>query len=151
MCASSIVSDCVFESPRPRGNGPLLVGLVPGEGVGPELTAENFRDALFDGEGTRPGISVPFLSYGEKGYWEEPDYLGVDDATAFWWDPDATGLDEIRREGQGMYQYVDGGLRFLPGAWPTEDRFFVADGAVALYETPPAGEEANDYPSPAGG
>ncbi len=39
MCASSIVSDCVFESPRPRGNGPLLVGLVPGEGVGPELTA----------------------------------------------------------------------------------------------------------------
>ncbi len=121
------------------------------QGVGPDLTAEGFRDALFAGEGTRPGISAPYLSYGDKGYWDEPDYLGVDDATAFWWDAAATGPDEIRRDGQGMYQYVDGGLRFLPGQWTTEDRFFVADGAVALYETPPAGEETIDYPSPAGG
>lgn len=121
------------------------------QGVGPDLTPENFRDALFAGEGTRPGISAPYLSYGDKGYWDEPDYLGVDDATAFWWDPNATGVDEIRRDGQGMYQYVDGGLRFLPGQWPTEDKFFVADGAVAIYETPPPGEEAGDYPSPAGG
>ena len=32
-----------------------------------------------------------------------PDYQGVDDATVFWWDATATGVDEIRREGTGMY------------------------------------------------
>lgn len=64
---------------------------------------------------------------------------------------EVTSERSIRRDGQGMYQYVDGGLRFLPGEWTGEDKFFVADGAVALYETPPAGEETIDYPSPAGG
>lgn len=122
------------------------------QAVGPNLTPETFRDALFnDLPPTRPGISQPYLTYGDKGYWGGvPDYQGVDDATAFWWDPAATGLDEIRREGTGMYQYVDGGKRYLPGQWPTEDKLFNPDGAVAMYETAPPGEERGDYPSPAG-
>jgi hypothetical protein len=122
------------------------------QAVGPNLTPETFRDTLFNSlPPTRPGISQPYLSYGDKGYWGGvPDYQGVDDATAFWWDPAATGVDEIRREGTGMYQYVDGGKRYLPGEWPTEDKMFDPDGAVAIYETAPAGEERGDYPSPAG-
>lgn len=119
--------------------------------TGPNLTAANFRDAMFASPGTIPGISAPFLTYGDKGYWGGvTDYQGVDDATVFWWDATATGLDEIRREGTGMYQYVDGGLRFLPGEWPTEEKLFLIDGAVAIYETAPPGEERGDYPSPAG-
>ena len=119
--------------------------------TGPNLSAETFRDALFAAPGTIPAISQPYLSYGDKGYWGGvPDYQGVDDATAFWWDPNATGIDEIRREGTGMYMYVDGGKRYLPGEWPTEDKLFVADGAVAIYDQPPPGEERGDYPSPAG-
>jgi len=122
------------------------------QGAGPNLSAESFRDALFSAEGTRPGISQPYLSYGDKGYWGGvADYQGVDDATVFWWDPAATGADEIRREGTGMYQYVDGGQRFLPGQWPTDEKLFDPEGAVALYENPPAGEERGDYPSPAAG
>lgn len=118
--------------------------------TGPNLSAETFRDALFASPGTIQAISQPFLTYGDKGYWGGvADYQGVDDATVFWWDPTATGLDEIRREGTGMYQYVDGGKRFLPGEWPTEEKLFVIDGAVALYDTTPAGEERGDYPSPA--
>ncbi len=41
MRARSLVSDCVFDRPLPARdpNAPHLVGLVPGEGVGPELTA----------------------------------------------------------------------------------------------------------------
>ena len=118
--------------------------------TGPDLTAENFRAALFASAGTIPGISAPFLTYGDKGYWGGvPDYQGVDDATVFWWDATATGIDEIRREGTGMYQYVDGGLRYLPGEWPTEEKLFNLDGAVAIYDTPPPGEERGDYPSPA--
>ncbi len=121
------------------------------QGMGPNVTAENFRDRLFAADGTKAAISQPYLSYGDKGYWGGvPDYQGVDDATVFWYDPAATGPDEIRKEGTGMYQYVDGGKRYMPGEWPTEDKLFKADGAVAIYATPPAGEEPGDYPSPAG-
>lgn len=119
--------------------------------MGPTVTAETFRDSLFASAGTRPGISQPFLSYGDKGYWGGvPDYQGVDDATVFWWDPNAVGADEIRKEGNGMYQYVDGGERYLPGEWTTTEKLFDPAGAVSLYATPPPGEERGDYPSPAG-
>ena len=122
------------------------------QGVGPNLTPETFRDTLFKMPGTSDGLAVsqPFLSYGQKGYWPEPDYLGVDDATAFWWDPTFTGPDEIRKDGVGMYQFVDGGKRYLPGQWPTVDKMFDPAGAVALYTSPPPGEEPGTYPSPAG-
>ncbi len=118
--------------------------------VGPNLSAETFRDALFASQGTIPAISQPFLTYGDKGFWGGvTDYQGVDDATVFWWDPNATGPDEIRKEGTGMYMYVDGGIRYLPGEWPSEEKLFIADGAIAIYDQPPAGEERGDYPSPA--
>jgi len=119
------------------------------QGVGPNLTPETFKEALFASDGTKAAISEPYLSYGDKGLWPDPDYLGIDDATLFWWDPTATGPDEIRKEGTGMYQFVDGGKRYLPGEWPTEDKLFDPAGAVAIYTTPPPGEEPIQYPSPA--
>lgn len=118
--------------------------------AGPDLTHETWRDALFANEGTTKAISQPYLTYGDKGFWDYTDYSGVDDATMIWWDPAATGPDEIRKEGTGMYQFVDGGTRYLPGEWPTEDRFFDPEGAVAIYDTAPPGEEAPPYPSPGG-
>ncbi len=120
------------------------------QGVGPDLTHENFKATLFAFDGTKAAISQPFLSWGDS-LWPEPDYLGLDDATAFWWDPTATGPDEIRREGTGMYQFVDGGTRYLPGAWPTDERLFDPDGAVTIYDTPPPGEAPPTYASPAAG
>ena len=113
--------------------------------TGPELTPETWRDALFANEGTIAAVSQPFLSYGDKGLWEETDYSGVDDATLIWWDPNATGPDEIRKEGTGMNRFADGGARYLPGEWPTEDRAFVEVGAVAIFDGPPPGEEPRPY------
>jgi hypothetical protein len=121
------------------------------QSVGPNLTHEAFRDQLFAFEGTEAAISQPFLSWGDdKGFWDDPDYLGIDDATMIWWDPDATGIDEIRREGTGMWQYVDGGRRYLPGQWPSDPRLFDPSNSVAIYDEPPAGEAPGEYPSPAG-
>lgn len=125
------------------------------QGVGPDLTPRNFVDALFASEPTaRGGLTVPSLSWGDKGVWPgdlEPDYLGVDDVSEIWWDPAETGPDEIGKEGQGMYQYVDGGTRYLPGEWPeSEPNVFDPEGAVSLYEERPPEETPPDYPSPAG-
>lgn len=118
--------------------------------TGPDLTPENFRAALFDGPPTRPAITEPFLSYGERGYWPDVDYNGVDDATLIWWDPTAEGPDEIRKQGTGMYVFVDGGTRFLPGEWPTESALFDPAAGTTIYETPPPDETPPQYPSPAG-
>lgn len=119
------------------------------QAAGPELTHESLAAAIRGFE-TTPAISQPWLTWGDHGIWSEPDYAGIDDATLFWWDATAVGLDEIRREGTGMMRYVDGGARYLPGQWPADDRLFVVDGSVTVYDTPPAGEEPRDIPSPAG-
>jgi len=120
--------------------------------AGPNLSPETFRDGLFAGEPTPNVITNPSISFGDKGLWPYTDYAGIDDATEIWWDPEATGPDEIRRVAKGMYQYVDGGRRYLPGKWTTEEsKVFDPEGAVSFYPEPPARERPPDYPSPAGG
>ena len=120
------------------------------QAVGPNLTPETFRDALFAGAGTTPALTQPLLTYGDKGIWPDTDYNGVDDATLMWWDPEAVGPDEIRKEGTGMWTFVDGGKRYLPGEWPTENKLFDPEGALTIYDVPPPEETPPDYPSPAG-
>ena len=99
---------------------------------------------------TIKAITQSWLTWGDHGIWDKPDYAGIDDATVFWWDPNAVGPDENRKEANGMLMYVDGGKRYLPGEWPSEDKLFVPEGAVAVYDTPPADEAPRDFPSPAG-
>jgi hypothetical protein len=119
------------------------------QGVGPNLTHENFRAALFGAEPTQRAITQPSLSYGDKGIWPYDDYLGVDDATEIWWDPGAEGPDEINRPGRGMWRFVDGGRRYLPSAWPdTPPRLFDEAGTVTIYTDVPEDEQVPDYPSP---
>ncbi|MFM7044797.1 MAG: ABC transporter substrate-binding protein [Ilumatobacteraceae bacterium] len=125
----------------------LMSGL---QSTGPDLTHENLANT-FRSFSTIPAISRPWLTWGDQGIWDTPDYNGIDDATLFWWDAEAVGPDENRKEGTGMMLYVDGGQRYLPGQWPTEDRLFLDDGAVAVYDTAPVGEEPPQYPSPAAG
>lgn len=119
------------------------------QSTGPNLTSENLAAAIRSFQ-TDKAISQPWLSWGDHDIWDEPDYNGIDDATLFWWDPEAEGPDEIRKVGKGMIVYVDGGKRYLPGEWGEEDRLFVKDGGVSIYDAPPEGEEPPSYPSPAG-
>ncbi len=120
------------------------------QATGPNLTPQSFREALFAGSGTTPALTQPLLTYGDKGFWPDTDYNGVDDATLVWWDGEATGPDEIRKEGTGMWAFVDGGQRYLPGEWPSEVKLFDPEGAVTIYDVPPPEETPPDYPSPAG-
>ena len=119
------------------------------QGTGPTLTPQTLGDFIKTIK-TRPAMTASYLTYGDQGIWDATDYNGVDDATVFWWDATATGPDENGREGTGLMKFVDGGKRYLPGEWPTEDKLFVQDGAVAIYDTAPASETPPSYPSPAG-
>jgi hypothetical protein len=149
--------DWYFGTPSPTVTGgavtvPILNTLYAVvQGMGPTVTPENFKAALFAAAPTQRAVSQPSLSWGDKGIWPYDDYLGIDDATELWWDPTSTGPDEIQRNGTGMYRYVDGGKRYLPGGWPdTTPNLFVMEGSVDLYREPPPGEAPPSYPSPAG-
>jgi ABC-type branched-subunit amino acid transport system ATPase component len=115
----------------------LLYGAV--QGAGPELTPRTFQQALFGGPPTPAGdVTFPVLSWGDHGLWPSTDHGGIDDATLVWWNPRARGPDEAGDHGTGMYEYVDGGRRYLPGEWPTAPLpLFAAEGAVAIYDRPP--------------
>jgi len=127
---------------------PLSVFYAIVQGTGPNLTHETWRDALMVGAGTRRAISQPSLSWGDHGYWPDTDYHGIDDVAVIWWDTEATGSDEIRREGQGMWRYHDGGTRYMPGDLVRSGALFDAATGVTLYEEAPPGEAPPDYPAP---
>ncbi len=122
------------------------------QSAGPTLTPENFRRAVFSFPTQPTAITQPEITFGNHGFWPYTDYNGVDDETEIWWNPDATGPDEIGRQGKGLYEFVDGGKRYLPGQWPAgESRAFDPAGAVTILDQVPPSEAPPDYPSPAKG
>ena len=124
------------------------------QAAGPKLTAETFRDGLFGSptaEIAKPALTAPLITYGDHGLWpDKPDFYGIDDFTEIWWDPTATGEDEIRREGTGMMQFVDGGKRYRLGEWTSDTKAFDKDGAVVIYDQLPPSETPPSYPPPPG-
>lgn len=117
--------------------------------IGPKLTVPAFRNALFSAPRAKQALTQPLITYGNRGIWPKTDYAGTDDMAEVWWNPKAVGIDEIGRRGAGMYEYVDGGKRYLPNAWPTTPtKAFDPKGAVTSYQQAPAGEAPPSYPSP---
>jgi len=112
--------------------------------TGPNLTQETFAEALFADEPTPQALSAASLSWGNEGIWPseiEPDHHGVDDVSEVWWDRAVEGPDEIRREGAGLWRFVDGGQRYRPGEIPEgPPAAFVEEGTVTIYEERPPGE-----------
>lgn len=120
------------------------------QGTGPDLTPANLLAALFAAPKPPEALTQPMITYGNHGIWPQTDYLGIDDATEIWWNPNASGPDELNRQGKGMYEYVQGGKRYLPGQWPhVAPDVFTTTGAVTIYETIPPAERVPNYPSPA--
>jgi len=126
--------------------GPLQVIYGALQGMGPNVSHDLFEQVLFSSPITPSTPITPQVSFGNRGYFPLPDYSALDDQTEIWWDPEATGRDELKKEGSGMWRYVDGGKRWLPGQWPdTEPKVFERDGSVIIYDEPPPGTELPDY------
>jgi hypothetical protein len=130
---------------------PLVTLLFVGvQGTGPDLTPATFLAALFAGPKPPEALTQPMITYGNHGIWPQTDYLGIDDATEIWWNPTAFGPDELNHPGKGLYEYVQGGKRYVPGQWPhVAPDVFTTTGAVTIYETIPPAERVPNYPSPA--
>lgn len=119
------------------------------QGVGPTLTHETFRDAVFAYEPLHRGLTQSYSTWGDHGLWPDipgDDYSGIDDVTKVWWDPEAEGEDEIRNPGKGLWHFVDGGKRYLVSEWEEGDfGAFVDEGSSTIYDTTPDAEPIGDY------
>jgi len=117
--------------------------------AGPKLTPQTLRDGLFAFKPTSGFLTRFAVSYG-TGLWTiGPDYLAADDATEIWWDPQAVGPDESanRNVAAGLYRYVDGGKRYLPGQWPAGDtKAFQTAGTTLIYPDRPPQDRFPEYP-----
>jgi hypothetical protein len=122
--------------------------------AGPHLTPDNFRAGMY---GITPKADPSdtintITSYGDHQFWPSPpDPAGLDNIGLLWWNPKAKGEDETGAVGDGMYELVNGGKRYVHGQWPTEPLpLFDTKGAVTIYDNPPAALTPKQYPSPAG-
>lgn len=114
--------------------------------AGPKLDPTTFRNGLFSYPPSGGGITTPLMSWGDHGIWGFTDWSPFDDATEVWWDGAVRGPDETGADGQGMYRYVDGGRRYLPGQWPTRPpKAFDPNGTVVIYEDTPESDRAPQY------
>lgn len=107
--------------------------------AGPNLTAASWQKGLFNFPVTNAGlVSAAQISFGDHGVWPFTDYTAYDDVTEIFWDPNVVGPDELDNPGPGLYRYVAGGKRYLPGQHPTTDpKVFNNDGSVTIYDNNP--------------
>ena len=126
------------------------------QGIGPDLTYENWKTALDTADPTPQRLTSGSFSWGVTGRWPaelEYDFFGGDDITVFWWDTIKEGYDEADTLAPGMYFFADGGQRYLLGEIPEEDIvLFDRETSSDIYTEWPEGEAPNDYdPLPSGG
>lgn len=118
--------------------------------AGERLDPGTFRDGLFRDAPRATGLRTVAASSFGVDVWGRPDYAALDDITLIWWDPQARGEDETGQMGIGLYRYMDGGTRYLPGTQPEGPlAAFRPDGTVSgSYESYPEGEAPPEYPPP---
>lgn len=122
------------------------------QGIGPNVTPEAFQTILFSAPILPSSSIAPQISFGNRGFFAAPDFAVLDDQTEFWWDPDTEGPAESGTVGKGVYRYVDGGKRFLPGKWPEgQPKVFDKSNSVNSFDKlPPDAEPIGDYAPIAG-
>ena len=122
--------------------------------AGPNLTYDTFKEGVFRYTPVRRGVVSPSSTWGDHGRWDRldgPDWEGIDDVTKIWWDPEDEAADEIQTVGKGVWQFVDGGKRYLIDEWEEGDfKAFDPEGAVGVLDAPPDDEVPGEYePLPA--
>jgi len=128
----------------------LFAGL---QSAGPKLTAASFKAGMYaiaPPDNAAATINA-FATYGDHGFWTGEDPQGLDNAGLLWWNPNARGEDETGVVGNGLYELVDGGMRYPAGRWPaTPANLFDTKGAVTIYKDLPPDLTPKPYPSPPG-
>ena len=117
--------------------------------AGPDLTPQSFQAGMFRYPVTGHGfVSSATISWGKQKFWGGlVDFTAADDVAEIWWDPTAVGEDEVGNRAAGMYRWVQGGKRYLPGEHPrSEPGAFNTNGAPTQLDSRPPNETPPQYP-----
>jgi hypothetical protein len=123
--------------------------------AGPKLTPQNFKAGMFSRPPTagqaEGHVTDAGRYYGKNAGLPYDEYLTGGDVAIVWWDPDTSGPSPAAGsfpDGQGVYQFLNGGKRYRKGQLPSNvaDQFFdKSKGTFALDTTPPS-DLSPDYP-----
>ena len=86
--------------------------------------------------------------YGKSAKLPYNEYLTGGDVALVWWDTETVGPSVAVNlpDAAGVWQYVDGGKRYIRGQLPSKVPFFDKAGALNVITTLPAADVAPDYP-----
>lgn len=117
--------------------------------AGPNLNPQSFQAGMFRYPVTGRGfVTSATVSWGKQPFWNGlVDFTAADDVAEIWWDPRAVGEDEVGNRAAGMYRWVAGGKRYLPGEHPkAEPGAFNPNGAPTDLPSRPPNETPPQYP-----
>ena len=119
--------------------------------AGPNLNPSTFRDGMFRAPPSATGMSTVAASLVRR----EPVAVATTTSPSTTsprsgGTPRPGGEDELGKQGVGLYRYVDGGKRYMPGQQPKAPvAAFDPQGTITgAYESYPEGEAPPDYPRP---
>jgi hypothetical protein len=120
--------------------------------AGPKLTPENFKAGMFSrppvGGAAEDQITSTARLYGKHAKLPYDEYLTGGDVALVWWDPDTVGPSVAVNvpDSKGVYQYMDGGKRYLRGQLPSKATFFDTSGSINVVTDVPPNDVQPDYP-----
>jgi hypothetical protein len=86
--------------------------------------------------------------YGKHAKLPYNEYLTGGDVALVWWDPDTVGPSVAVNlpDAKGVYQYLDGGKRYLRGGIPKTAKFFDKSSSINVVTQVPPNDVQPDYP-----
>ena len=94
--------------------------------AGPKLTPQTYRDGMFSrpavGGEAEGQVASTGRFYGKSAKLPYNEYLTGGDVALVWWDPDTVGPSVAVNlpDSAGVWQYVDGGKRYIRGQDPVQ-------------------------------
>ena len=86
--------------------------------------------------------------YGKAAKLPYNEYLTGGDVALVWWDTETVGPSVAVNlpDSAGVYQYMDGGKRYIRGQIPSKVKFFDKSNAINVITTVPPADVQPDYP-----
>jgi hypothetical protein len=120
--------------------------------AGPRLTPQNFEAGMFSrppvGGAAEDQVVSTGRFYGKHAKLPYDEYLTGGDVALVWWDPDTVGPSVAVNlpDSKGVYQYLDGGKRYLRGQIPKTAKFFDKSSSINVITQVPPNDVQPDYP-----
>ena len=120
--------------------------------AGPKLTPETYKAEMFSrppvGGAAEGQVTSTGRFYGKQAKLPYDEYLTGGDVALVWWDTDTVGPSVAVNapDHAGVYQYMDGGKRYIRGHIPSKVTFFDKSNTINVITTVPEADVQPDYP-----